>query len=117
MPTSFPWPPSHFVKSRGVMSPANFAPSFPLISTCRSTLTSHKVTWLTRCQYSSNGSVVSEVPVLRGDPTRGREGVRHLQSHVPPWALHGPVRGILASRQPRDLVGCQRRTGPRRAPG
>ncbi len=57
MTTYLPWPTLHFDRSRGVRSSANLVPSRPLISTCRSTLTSHSVTWLIRCQYSSNGSV------------------------------------------------------------
>src|SRR5213594_4234505 len=50
-------PTAHFSMSRGVSICMNSNPSGPSISTCRSTPTSHKVTWLTRCQYSSTGSV------------------------------------------------------------
>src|SRR6266566_8678876 len=61
-----------------------------------------------RTEHAVLRALVSKVPVLRGDAPRGRESVRHLQSHVPPRPVHGPVRGVLAPDQPRHPLGRER---------
>jgi hypothetical protein len=50
------WPTWVVDRSRGVSSWVNRAASGPVISTCRSTATSHSVTWFNRCQYSLRSS-------------------------------------------------------------
>ena len=49
----FPCPAAHFVRSRQVSALASSKPSGPLISTTRSTPTSHSVTSFTSAQYSA----------------------------------------------------------------
>ena len=56
MSTYLPWPTAHFDRSRGVSSWAKRNPSRPVTSSCRSTATSHSVTWFSRCQYSASKS-------------------------------------------------------------
>lgn len=56
MITYFPWPTAQRVRSRGVSLFTNANGSRPVISTCRSTATSHTVTCLTRCPYSASRS-------------------------------------------------------------
>ena len=51
-----PWPTAHLVRSRQVRLLVNAVASGPVISTMRSTLTSHTVTPLSSAQYSSIGS-------------------------------------------------------------
>ncbi len=55
--TYLPWPTAHFVRSRQVRVLTNADASGPVISTIRSTETSHNVTSLSSAQYSSIGSV------------------------------------------------------------
>jgi hypothetical protein len=56
MRTYLPCPTAHFVRSRQVRLFVNVAASGPVISTIRSTETSHTVTSLSSAQYSSTGS-------------------------------------------------------------
>ena len=54
--TYLPCPTAHFVRSRQVRLLVNADASVPVISTIRSTLTSHTVTPFSSAQYSSTGS-------------------------------------------------------------
>ena len=54
--TYLPWPTAHFVRSRQVSMLVNADASGPVISTMRSTETSHSVTPFSSAQYSSTGS-------------------------------------------------------------
>ena len=54
--TYLPWPTAHLVRSRQVSMLVNADASGPVISTIRSTDTSHTVTSLSSAQYSSIGS-------------------------------------------------------------
>ena len=56
MKTYLHCPTLHLVRSRGTSMLVNVKASGPVISTCFSTPTSHKVTPLSSCQYSSTGS-------------------------------------------------------------
>ena len=50
-------------------------------------------------------AVVPPLPVLREDPRRRLQRVRHLQPHVPAGLLRRPDRGVLGAAQRRDRVG------------
>ena len=50
-------------------------------------------------------AVVPALPVLREDPRRRLQRLRHLQPHVPAGLLRRPGRGVLAPPQRRDRVG------------
>ncbi len=56
MITYLPWPTAHLVRSRQVSEFVKAEASGPVISTIRSTETSHTVTSLSSAQYSSTGS-------------------------------------------------------------
>ena len=56
MRTYLPWPTAHVVRSRQVSMFVKADASGPVISTMRSTDTSHTVTSLSSAQYSSIGS-------------------------------------------------------------
>ena len=54
--TYLPWPTAQVDRSLGVSMLVNRNASGPVISTWRSTATSHSVTWFSRCQYSASRS-------------------------------------------------------------
>ena len=49
--------------------------------------------------------MVPALAVLREDPGRGLQRLRHLQPHVPAGLLRRPDRGVLGAAQRRDRVG------------
>ena len=53
MSTYLPWPTAHLDRSLGVSRFVNSKASGPVISTCRSTLTSHTVTPVSSFSYSA----------------------------------------------------------------
>ena len=62
-----------------------------------------------RPHHAELGSLVPQVAVLRGDPSRRLLRLRRLSAHVPPQHLRRSRRGVLGARERRDPVGRERR--------